>query len=193
MEVEGRLIVPQLTTAPSAPVEGEIYWDTDDDKFYVWNGSTWIDLGSTSAQTFPSARVYRTTNLSLTHDTQTVITFDAERWDNDSMHSTGSNTERLVATTSGVYNIYANVRFAANSTGIRQIALVESGSTLTIARESILNAGSSVIDLTIQTEWKFTAGQYVRLFGYQNSGGALNLEALATSSLEFGMTWQSAG
>lgn len=42
MEVEGRLVVPQINTAPSSPVEGEIYWDSDDDKLYVWNGSRWI-------------------------------------------------------------------------------------------------------------------------------------------------------
>lgn len=33
-----------VDTAPSSPSEGQVYWDTGDDKLYVHNGSSWIDV-----------------------------------------------------------------------------------------------------------------------------------------------------
>ena len=41
-------VVENRSSAPTSPLEGQIYWDTADDTLYVWNndGSVWIDLGS---------------------------------------------------------------------------------------------------------------------------------------------------
>ena len=33
-----------LSTAPSSPVEGQIYWNTGDDKLYASDGTNWIDV-----------------------------------------------------------------------------------------------------------------------------------------------------
>lgn len=41
--------IQNLATAPSSPVEGQIYYDTVDDTFYGWDGVTWIDLGGSSS------------------------------------------------------------------------------------------------------------------------------------------------
>lgn len=40
--------VQNLSTAPSSPVTGQLYYDTDDNKLYFWNGSTWIDTSGGS-------------------------------------------------------------------------------------------------------------------------------------------------
>lgn len=41
-------VVQNLATAPSSPVQGQIYWDTAQDTLFVWNADegAWIDLGS---------------------------------------------------------------------------------------------------------------------------------------------------
>lgn len=39
-------VIHSLATAPSSPVEGQIYWNTADDNLYVYDGSNWIDLTS---------------------------------------------------------------------------------------------------------------------------------------------------
>jgi len=36
--------IQNLSTAPSAPVTGQIYFDTDDNRLQVWNGTAWLAL-----------------------------------------------------------------------------------------------------------------------------------------------------
>ena len=39
-------VIHSLATAPSSPVEGQIYYNTADDNLYVYDGTNWIDLTS---------------------------------------------------------------------------------------------------------------------------------------------------
>jgi hypothetical protein len=45
-EVTGSLIVPRQSAAPVAPVTGQLYYDTDDNVLYWWNGTAWISASS---------------------------------------------------------------------------------------------------------------------------------------------------
>lgn len=42
--------VPALSAAPSSTVTGAMYYDTDDGKLYVYNGSTWSLAGAQGVQ-----------------------------------------------------------------------------------------------------------------------------------------------
>lgn len=44
-ELQNAVIQP-LASAPSSPVEGQIYYDTTDDTVYVYANGSWLDLGS---------------------------------------------------------------------------------------------------------------------------------------------------
>ena len=39
-------VIHQLATAPSSPVQGQVYYNTADDNLYVYDGASWIDLTS---------------------------------------------------------------------------------------------------------------------------------------------------
>ena len=38
------VVIDNLNTAPGTPVIGQLYYDTVDDKMYMWNGSAWQDV-----------------------------------------------------------------------------------------------------------------------------------------------------
>ena len=132
-----------------------------------------------------AARVHNSANISLSNSTVTTLTFDSERFDTDTIHSTSTNTGRLTTKTAGKYLISATVQFATNTTGKRTLRLRVNGST-PIADTAITASGDSR-DVTITTLWDLAADDYVELQALQDSGGALNVEAESNSSPEFMM------
>ena len=41
-ELTGTLIPPRQSAPPTSPVSGQLYYDTDDNKLYYWDGTTWV-------------------------------------------------------------------------------------------------------------------------------------------------------
>ena len=134
-----------------------------------------------------SARVYNSANISINNNTETALTFDTERYDTDTIHSTSSNTSRLTATTAGKYIISGNVSIATNSSGSRALIIYLNGSTK-IAQTHLQNNGAGNSDINISTIYSLAATDYVELFAYQSSGGSLNVNATGNFSPEFMMS-----
>jgi hypothetical protein len=131
------------------------------------------------------ARVYNSADIVLATAANTALTFNSERYDSDTLHSTSSNTSRLTVPYDGYYLIGGSVRFAANATGSRSISLVVSN-TSSIAGQNTDNLGAATtVQLTVVAAYQLVAGDYVELFASQNSGGNLNVLAVGNLSPEF--------
>lgn len=138
-------------------------------------------------QPLPQARVFNSANISIvTSGTPQFLTFDSERFDNGGLHSTSVNTGRLTAPITGLYMIGGGVEFAVSGIGSRQLALRVNGTTF-IATENQSAVAGDVTEMDIATPYRMTAGDYVELRAFQNSGGALNVTAAANYSPEFWM------
>lgn len=132
-------------------------------------------------------RVYNDANLSIAYNTHTSLTFNQERYDTDSMHSTVSNTSRITFTTAGKYVVTGHAYFASNSTGARVIRILLNGTTIiahTIYDSTSVAGNCSML---ISTIYSFAATDYVELQVYQSitSTGSLNIEVQANFSPEF--------
>lgn len=133
-----------------------------------------------------SARVFHSANQSLTDATVTVLAFDSERFDTDTIHDTATNNSRLTATTAGKYWIHGQVNYADNATGRRDLTIRLNGTT-TIADVRVNPISGADTTVEVSTFYDLSATDYVELLAFQNSGGALNVQAVAQQSPEFMM------
>jgi len=60
--------------APSSPLAGDVYVDTDDNHYYKWDGSAWNDEGSASVDD----RV-----INLNNSAEDIFTFDGTTWNDE--------------------------------------------------------------------------------------------------------------
>ncbi len=138
--------------------------------------------------TFVGARVRNSANIALTTNVVTDLTFDTEDFDTDTIHSLVSNTGRLTCVTAGKYLIHGLVWFAANATSYRFVNIKVNGAT-NIASIQVDPTSVASVETAVEvtTTYDLIATDYVTLQAYQNTGGSLNILALANRSPVFEM------
>ena len=134
-----------------------------------------------------TARVYRSTNQSISDSTPQALTFDSERWDTGALHSTSANTDRLTAPVAGKYLITAHIQWASNATGERQLRVHDSSGNV-LAMDSRTPISGNVTRMSIATVVELTAADYVTIVVYQSSGGALDVANASRNSPEATIT-----
>lgn len=139
----------------------------------------------------PRCEAVHHTVISPATATWAVVPFDTETYDTDSMHDLVTNTSRVTAQTPGRYEITAVVSFAGNATGDRraQIRQNAAGAIGGGTQVSQLAAHPAAVGASVLTTVELpardiylNAGDYVELFVWQNSGGALALTADAPNT-----------
>ena len=72
-------IIQNLATAPSNPKAGQVYYNTTDNKEYLWNGTVWVDATSQGDYTFQNGveLVSGTRNVQVKLGTSTNATMTA--------------------------------------------------------------------------------------------------------------------
>lgn len=155
---------------------------------------SWTAVPLGALATIPACRAYNTANVALTATTWTTITLNSERYDNDTIHDTGSNTSRLTCKTAGVYAIVATVQTDSALGRYVGIRFFLNGTT-TIAYGSTFyqHTGADANNLnSLSTQYKLAVNDYVEVqMWVENS--SLNVIASGNGSPEFGMAWVSAG
>ena len=133
-----------------------------------------------------SARLGSDTGQSIPHAAWTALTFNTEVWDEDELHSLTTTTDRLTIHTAGVYLITAQVRFAANMAGTRELQIRLNGTTTLALADCLATAqANGLVYLNLVTLWKLVAGDYLSGVVYQTSGGALYVESAGALSPAF--------
>jgi len=134
------------------------------------NAKMMVKLGSLPLNISCRISKYPSTQT-IAHNTPTAVLFGAEGWDTANMHSTVSNTSRMVAPSDGIYLAFGGILWADNATGYRIVTMTPSVGSVCISL--ILPGGNAnifgggVFDLN--------AGDYVEAVVTQTSGGNLNV------------------
>lgn len=148
--------------------------------------NTYVRLNLQALWDSPACRAHNTSTISLPNAAHTALTLPSERWDNDAIHSTTTNTSRLAPPTLGTYIIGGGLVFPAVAGGSLRLASIRVDGVTMIAQHGAPVGSQQNVSVT--TCWRFTAaGQYAELCAYQDSGASISLTAFPAVSTEFWM------
>lgn len=124
----------------------------------------------------PMFSMYQIVAQSIPNATDTQVLMDSNEHDTDSGRSGSSPYSYTIPSgMTGRWRFTCCVKFGGNATGIRQTKLFKNG-TLVNAAQSAGQAGPAT-DFTgyvLSREFLCNSGDVIAVYGYQNSGGALN-------------------
>ena len=145
--------------------------------------STGLKWATPATASFVGASVYRGASQSIANATATALTFDNETYDTDAFHDNSTNNTRMTvpAGKAGKYLVTGVTYFTNNATGQRIVYIYKNGANVI---GTIQQGISASIDCVVQTSFvvSLAVSDYVELFAYQNSGGALNVFGTSSSS-----------
>jgi hypothetical protein len=128
------------------------------------------------------ARAYRDTAQSIPQTTFTAITFTGESVDTAAFIDLGTQATRITIPSGqgGKFVATAQLIFAVNATGSRFLLIYKNGSP--VASSSAPASGSSRSRLSASAILDLVPGDYLELYAYQDSGGALNTDVTDAAS-----------
>jgi hypothetical protein len=143
--------------------------------------------------TIPGARVRRTAAQQVANNATLIVSYDAIDFNVGDVYNAAQPT-RMTAPIAGRYLIVATARWQNNDQGRRTIALEVNGTAAQIARSNVsayFQGGANPLqpEQTAQAVYKLNAGDYVEVWAYQDSGGALNLLSAIDNGVTFSMQW----
>ncbi len=111
----------------------------------------------------PTCSIFNSSSQTIASSTLTALAADSENFDNDSMHSTVSNTSRITINTAGRYMLAATVLFASDANGTRFIEFIVNGTTRLDGMQ-IVSAGASQETILSATRFAtLSIGDYVEV------------------------------
>jgi len=138
----------------------------------------------------PQARVFNNANIAIVTATLTALTFNSEDWDNDTIHSTSSNTERLTATTAGKCRVRGRVLWDNSILGTYRLVQIRkngAGNPLDLEIAAPANFGFIGITQMVEAEVNLAAGDYVTLEVQHDAGVNINVLSAGDYSPYFAM------
>lgn len=110
------------------------------------NGALALFMVSSAKTVTPFARVKRSTSQIINSGANAFITFDSEDADNDGIHDTVTNTDRVTAQTAGIYLIVCEAQFdsVVPASGTQLLLEQNTVGAAPTGGASVINAGAGV-------------------------------------------------
>ena len=138
----------------------------------------------------PRARVTRLTDKNISTGTDTILDFNSEVFDTNTIHDNVTNNSRLTCVTAGAYLIFAEVAWEGNATGLRHMWFALNGNAAARPQQDTFASGSgSQVVHSMATVFSLTPGDYVEVYARQTSGSTIASQVIASHAPIFGMTW----
>lgn len=153
------------------------------DTVQVGTGVTATGFGANT----PAFKAYISSGQSISNTTMTKVTFQTEMYDTDNAYDNSTNY-RFTPQEAGKYFFTVRIRFESSSTSNAQYYIAKNGDTSVNTLPTVIYGND--FDMAYHVE--FLSGvlelngssDYVEVYVYQPSGGAVNISASFTSSFE---------
>jgi len=137
----------------------------------------------------PMARAYNTPGQSVAASATATLLYNTNRFDNASLHSTSSNTNRMTIPSGGagkyLFGTFTLMPGQATVGNYQVSTIRQSGSTVIGATQvQVLNSAAFGPGMTTSTFWSCAAADWFDSSYFQDGSGALIL-----SSAEFWAAW----
>lgn len=142
------LTLPRYSSAPSSPNEADLYYNTTDDKVYVYVNSSWVEVGAGSG----SAVYYQSSEPASSNNGDLWIDSDDNVADVTSLTDSTSTTSSVIGASAtavkSAYDLAAGK--IASVSGTSPIS-VTSGTTPTVSISSASTSSSGAVQLSDST------------------------------------------
>jgi hypothetical protein len=155
----------------------------DATKFLDGTGAFTVPAGGTPK----GVRAYNSSNISISSSTETLVTLDSERVDDNGFHSTVSNTSRLTVPAAGWVFGIAKIAWGSNVTGYRDVVIYLNGATIIAYLRGTPETGAGSLIQICPFEYKASVSDYFEVKVNQNSGSSINILTGAQYGIEFGL------
>lgn len=139
------------------------------------------DFASYSVRTYKSSA-----GQSLSQNTLTAITFDAEDFDTNSLHDNVTNNSRLTAPVAGKYKITAHICWQGVSSNVF-IVIRKNGVATDLAKTSLTVTGTSVGTTEVNVTLSLAANDYVEVYGQSDAVSPTILNNLERTYFEMAL------
>lgn len=142
---------------------------------YEVSRSKWILLSTNINQlTNRYCILAMSSDQSIPTSTYTDIEWDNEQWDIPGWHDNSVNPEDITIDKSGIYLVTLKVRFHANATGYREIAILQGVSKAAYDSRDAQSSGWT--NCSLSTVLRVSASTVLSAQVYQTSGGSLDID-----------------
>lgn len=134
-------------------------------------------------------RAYHSADQNVADVTETALALNSERHDDAAEHDTATNTSRLTAVASGMRTIVGSATFDTPVLAgtVRRLSIRLNGTTVIQRQEDTSPLASAPTTVNVSAAYYLSAGDYVELMAYQDSGATLAIKSNGNYSPEFGM------
>jgi trimeric autotransporter adhesin len=144
------------------------------------DGTGNLSWGVASSSTNITLKARKNVNQNIPNNATTALTFEVEDYDTGNMFTPGDSFWTIQTT--GVYLVTANAVFNTNNTGYRRIYLFNNTTPITESCNDYLPLTGTHTRMSISSVEKFSAGDSISIWVYQNSGGGISLSILKSAS-----------